>query len=152
MPREYILPLFESQNSSGPTRVSFYPSEETPYELGSLEKSAFSSMNNWSIALDENGYGFAYRLGIKKGFKDSNGEDVEISIHFAKLLSSGAKEMNLEIANEKFNILRDMMNNYTLTMCQKFGKNTFSIFREPPEWMLKELSEYVNNINNASNK
>jgi hypothetical protein len=138
MVREYELPPLEGPTSTGPTKVKIYSPKEIPFKIGSLEKQAFSSIDDWMIVLDKQGYGFGYRIGTKEGLIYEENEPITLFLHFASLVATSAS-MPPEIVQRKQELIKDIMQGYTIERQQLSGQHIFSMFQNPPEWMLDEL-------------
>ena len=143
MPREYKIPPPEGPAPKEPSRVRVFQPNEMPVEIGSLEREALSYIGKWNIFMDKQGYGIAYRLAVKEGLKDDEGDPVTLVLHFASPIARRGLKMTPEIVQQHYEKLRQVMQIFTMQAHQSYGENILSISPEPPKWMMGELEEML---------
>ena len=143
MTKEYTLPPAEGPVLRGPTQVRIFEEGEIPVEIGSLEREAFSYIGDWNTYLDQQGYGLAYRFGIKEGFTDSEGDLATLVLHFANPVARRGMKMTTEIIQQQYERLKQFVQTFTMQAQQLYGGSILSTNPEPPQWMMKELEEML---------
>ncbi len=143
MVKEYSIPPPEGPFSQEPSRLRIFGPNEVPIDVGSLEREAFSYVGNWMTMLDGQGYGIVYRLCTKEDFKDDEGDPNILVLHFAMPAVRRGKKMPDEIAIQKLEQLKKVVQMFTIHAKQTYGDNILSIALEPPEWMRSELEEIL---------
>ena len=119
--------------------------EDKPIELGDLSRESFSYLGDWQVFMRPN-YGIAYRLGTKSGFKDSEGDTIELYLYFTLPVSRRGYSITEDDKTEMGVTLEKAMVSSTMIWSKLPGhenKRFVSIPAEPPKYMLEELQEIL---------
>jgi hypothetical protein len=114
---------------------------ELPFEIGSLERSAFSVLDDWEIRCSD-GFAFAYRIGVKEGIIDNEGKRVVLVVYFAVPLTRKGEETNpglIQQNSEKVSTLLHALMAKSLLSIPEYAHNVVAISSQPPDYMLSEL-------------
>ena len=112
-----------------------------PFDIGSLEKSAFSFLGEWQLAMDEDGYGAAHRIATKEGIVDDEGDLITLVLHFSVPIAARGNPMTSEKMAEYRCRRTVLVQRFTLNAAQMFRENVSSAVLPPPSWMMKELEQ-----------
>ncbi len=82
----------------------------------------------------------AYRMGIKYNFKDSDGDDATLIVHFFNPVYERGIEVTKERTEEIFNNCRKAMDIFAQKAAQLYG-SVVTVSMQPPEYMFKELEQ-----------
>lgn len=105
-------------------------------DVGSLEKEAFDYLGEWNYDKEKN---YAYRLGIKKNFPDSEGDPATLFILFpAEMVLKGAEHDYERMEKSAQQALEALV-----LMQSQAEKNVMGTYLRPPEYMIKELEEII---------
>lgn len=127
-------------------KTLFLLSEHTDkeFDLGDLSRRAFSYLGDWKLFMNQNGYGMAYRLGVKSGFTDNEGDPMEFYIQFGLPVS----RKNHELTQEEVEKAYDALKTVTKTASALWGLThpnlrVIAAIAKPPEYMVKELEDLL---------
>jgi hypothetical protein len=97
--KKITLPVNEGPESNGPVEFRRFEDHDN-LELGSLDRDAFTHLGGWYSAMAPDNYGFAYRIGIKEGVRDSEGDSATLMImFFLPLARKGLKLDDIQLKN-----------------------------------------------------
>jgi hypothetical protein len=116
--------------------------EETPIDIGSLEREAFADLGDWSLIKDKEGYGIIYRIGTKD-VKDDRGKDTLLVLYFAKPVAKPGLLITKEISDRKYEDFSETMKQVTYKLALKSDKNVMTIASQLPDWMISELESIL---------
>src|SRR3989344_571600 len=70
-------------DSKGPYELTEFSGGQLPFEIGSLERYALSYLGDWkTVKSKKEHFGFYYRMGIKDGVIDADGDPATAILHF----------------------------------------------------------------------
>ncbi len=116
-----------------------FPADDLPFEIGSLERAAFSKLGDWSRLKKENEtFGFYYRVGVKEKIRDARGDLATCYLHFVVPFTKEGYLMTPQIQLEVEQRTRLMICLTARLMSEKLG-NVLSVGVVPPPYMLEEL-------------
>jgi hypothetical protein len=147
MPKEFKVPLLEGQTSTGETTVRLFSNGEFPVKIGSLEREAFTTLGDWNMAMNKKGYGMAYRMGIKEGLIDDEGDPTSAVMFFLSPLAERGLPMTPAIAKQQYEQFAYVAKIFTLQAQQLYGGNILSLTPQTPKWMFDELTEELRKRN-----
>jgi len=137
-------PVNEGPIPNDPFRVRLFDSREAYLNINCLEKGSFDYLGEWRVGMNPEGNGIAYRMGVREGVVDDEGDRATLIMHFAcPLLSKGVK-MDMEELQRKFEeSMRQMMEISTIQIYQKTRHNVMSVKPDIPPWMMQDLEELL---------
>lgn len=126
-------------DSEGPYEFTEFSSGQLPFDLGNLEREALSYLGEWK-KFQESGapFGFYYRMGIKQGVIDADGDPATVFLHFVAPFTKGGQVMTPQIQTTLDQKLTQMIQKSTITFSQEVD-NAIGIRVSPPDYMLREL-------------
>ena len=123
-----------------PARLREFKNGEFPVEIA-LRKEDFDYLGNWKIFMGEDGYGIAYKLGIKNNVIDDENDPATLTFHFYNLLAKKGFSMTPEKEKEQLGKLEEVVKIFTVLGHHAFAENVISYTLPSPDWMFKELQE-----------
>jgi hypothetical protein len=137
---EYELPVNEGPVYRPPADLKTLKPSEFPFEnIGSLERGVLE-LSKWKHKIDEDGYGVAYRTGIKNGIRNPKGKLSKLIIIFGIPLRKQGVEDNEEKNRAQYNKLGGYLRE-KLIEASKTTPHLIGLVMYPPDYMLEELKE-----------
>lgn len=129
---------FES-DSEGTYELTEFLGGLFPFEIGSLERHALSYLGYWKrVKNREEHFGFHYRMGIKEGVIDADGDPATVFLHFVAPFTKEGHPMTPQIQATLDQRLAQMIQVSTIALSQAVD-NAVGIRISPPDYMLREL-------------
>ena len=138
----YVPPIKGLSNE--PVRLREFKNGELPVEIA-LRKEDFDYLGDWRIFMGKDGYGFAYKFGIKKNVIDDENDPATLNFYFYDLLAKKGLSITPEKQKEQFGKLENAVKISTIVGHQVLAENLISYTLPAPDWMLKELQEILGN-------
>ena len=138
----FQLPVNEGPVPIEPAIFRRFQPDEFPIEIGSLEREAFSYLGDWYQAMRPDGYGVAYRVGVKEGITDQEGDLADLLILFGTPLAKRGLEVSDDIADvlcKQSGTAMEMM----VMQASNSHANLLAILMQPPDYMFRELQEQL---------
>ena len=132
----YIPPIKGISNRS--SRLREFKDGELPVEIA-LRKDDFHHLGDWKVFPDPDGYGLAYRFGVREGVTDDEGDPANLGIYFYTLFAKKGLTYTPEKVNEQFKKLEYFTYISSFFGHQMSGENFISCAMPAPKWMVDEL-------------
>jgi hypothetical protein len=128
-------------NSLGRVTFQERPYSPSEFDIGSLEKRAFSKLEEWMILKKEDYY-LALRAGIKDPFFDINGNISTLIVFFTQYIQSKTNPLSREKYLEEKELIKKMLRNVMIYKTYQKRKSVCGLIIEDiPQYMIKELKE-----------
>ena len=137
---EFIIPASEGPVSQNPKVFREFYQYDFPFEIGSLEREAFTYLGKWMIIMSDDGYGMAHRLGIKDGVIDQEGYPTTLFLHFGLPIKRKENELNDEAIGRQYENFKKIIKASTVMFAEDLG-NVAAFNPDPPEYMIRELED-----------
>jgi hypothetical protein len=140
MKLQQFMKPYELRTPTGTFDVTPIAQDRAPAELGDLSRNSFAYLGQWQHERYQDGTGWAFRLGIKKGVIDSEGDPATLMVLFpVGLVPKGytpreSLEAKLKAAS------RAVVERLTIAAAQTYD-NVMTVVQNPSEEMLRELEE-----------
>jgi len=142
MVTEFKLPVNEGPFPIEPATFRRFQPDEFPIEIGSLEREAFFYLGDWSQKMRADGYGVAYRIGIKKGITGQEGDLADLVILFGTPLARRGLKVSDDIASALYKQLGTVMEKMIIQASNSHD-NLLGVLMPPPDYMFRELQEQL---------
>lgn len=109
-------------------------------DLRNLSRDFFDYLGEWGVLRAGGAYGLAYRMGVKDGLTDSEGDPMELYLHFGCPVSRKGHTITPEQIEDMHGYLITTI--ALVTRVRSLARpNTavVSIELDPPEYMIREL-------------
>jgi hypothetical protein len=153
MPKKIVFPPEERldvprelKKPRGPRTIDIYEGEECTDFIkptGSLEKEAFSILEDWKFNLDSEGHGLAYRFGIKEDMFDNDGNLATYLLYFFSHITGKGAERSKEREDNQYRLFEKTVKDLSGKMHQYYPGTIISVILTPPKWMRNELSGLI---------
>lgn len=144
MPREIYIPAKEGPRPSDPSRLRIFDeSEGFPFDFGDLTPDSFSFLGEWRFFENQQSdqLGFAYRLGVKEGIIDDEGDATTVIFHFIQPTMTSGQTISDEAFGKMHIMLEKVMQIFAVKAHEAYGENITSIALDAPEWMVEEVQD-----------
>ncbi len=126
-------------DSEGTYELTEFSGGQLPFEIGSLERHALSYLGDWkTVKKGEEHFGFYYRMGIKEGVIDADGDPATVFLHFIAPFTKEGHAMTPQIQTTLDQRLAQVIQLSTVALSQAVD-NAIGIRVSPPDYMLREL-------------
>jgi hypothetical protein len=132
------LPVNEGPTPQEPAFFRELDSDSNP-EIGGLNRENFAQLGDWYEARMADGCGFAYRIGVKEGVRDSEGDLATAMIMFWLPFARGRKPDDAAIKSLE-NVARRIVT-ATIVQYSNFYDNLVGMLCSPPKYMIDDLKK-----------
>jgi hypothetical protein len=140
MVTKFQIPVNEGPVPIKPAEFRKFEQGELPIKIGNIERKDFSYLGDWYQMMRPDGYGIAYRIGIKEGIIDQEGDLGDLLIIFGTPVA----KHGLEISNDLVSVLYKQLGSVMQTAVMRASNshdNLLATLMPPPDYMIKELQE-----------
>jgi hypothetical protein len=130
----------DSKDSYGDAEIRTFKGQELPFDIGSLESDAFNLLGEWQEFVRPDGYGLIYRLGIKDGLVDHEGDPMRLFCFFAAPIGTNGKKVTPEIAKEINGALQRLIHQSSLHFSASHD-NVVCMHVTMPAYMIEDLKQ-----------
>jgi hypothetical protein len=125
--------------SEGVYELTEFAGDALPFEIGSLERTALTYLGDWqTVKYREQPFGFYYRLGIKEGVIDADGDPATVLLHFAAPFAKEGHAITPQMQATLEQNLVMLIRTSTVAVSQ-IVDNAVGVRVSPPDYMLREL-------------
>ena len=127
------------EDSEGPYELAEFSGDKLPFEIGSLERHALTYLGDWR-KFQQRGehFGFYYRMGIKQGVMDADGDPATVFLHFVAPFTKEGHAMTPQVQATIDKGLVRLIQTTTVAFSQVTG-NAVGVRAQPTEYMVREL-------------
>lgn len=141
MSRIIPLPINEGPEPSNPSFLKIMSHEEFPFDPGNLERDAFTYLSEWTQVTHAPGYGIAYRIAVKTGMPDPDGDLSDLLILFGSPIHNKYLPFDQTIEHKLYDKMQFIMQAEVVKHAH-VEKPIIGIVMDPPPYMFEEL-EYL---------
>jgi len=134
----------DSIDENGRHKLTLFDSgQPLPFDIGSLERKDLSYLGDWmTMTNPADGFGLFYRFGVKDGIIDAEGDPATVFLHFAVPYVQRGQEATPELLGNIEAAIGSMIRQTTRMFSGELG-NAIGVRAEPPEYMIKELTDLI---------
>lgn len=144
---EFKMPLNEGPVPTEPIVVKRFAPGESGRDFSKIKREELSYLGEWNRVMEQEGYGVMYRLGIKDGERDSDGDLASLVLFYAVPFAKRGMEMTSTIEERLYAGVRNVMEQSVLRMSMNPDCPTIvAALVAPPEYMLKELKKLYGKV------
>lgn len=144
---EFKMPLNEGPVPTEPIVVKRFAPGESGRDFTKIKREELSSLGEWRQAIDQSGYGVAYRIGIKDGVRDSDGDLASLVLFYAIPIAKRGMEMTEAIKEKQYAAARKVMELSVLQMSMNPDcPPIVAALISPPEDICKGLKELYGEV------
>jgi len=137
---EFGIPASEGPMPQDPKLFREFYQADFPFDIGGLERDAFTYLGDWGIFMSDDGYGIAYRLGIKYGIIDQEGDPTTLFLHFGLPIKRKETTWNDEAIGRQYENFKKVIKDSTVMFAEVLD-NVTAFNPNPPEYMIRELKD-----------